>query len=510
MSPLLRETLAGILGTTAAGLVSTVGFWLGFRAAVRRTERGLGRSPRTSLLELFFSLEATSPRDVILTLQRAQQGKPAEHPMGSPPRGVQLDEFGWDPATLFPPAKGRSTSVTTRTVLGPRAARPLPLEFPVVIAPMGYGIAVNRETKVALAQASALVGIATDSGEGPFLPEERAYAARWILEFGRGPWNHQPETLRLADMLEIQVGQASEAATGVRKPPRQLPRAVRRATDAPGRTFQIHGGLKVPLGRLIRRLRAVNPDVPLAVKIPANNHLEEDLERLLAWGVDVIVLDGAAAGSSSSPAVVSDHFGVSAVEAVVRAHHWLITHGRRGEVSLVASGGIRDGGDVAKILALGADAVAVGSAVLMAATHGQGARVLPRYSPSRLVFAGPRRSRRERLDTDVAALHAVNWLRATRAELRLVAQAVGVSHIAALSPYHLIARTPAAEALLATARADAPTGWRLSAGLRRLVSGYRDVSATLARTAGRLEVGLTPDFAGEDTHGRRRETIQGR
>ncbi|MCY0879103.1 MAG: glutamate synthase-related protein [Firmicutes bacterium] len=476
-----------LMAAAAAAVLGMLVFW-GIPGVKRRLERLLGESPRTGITELFFSLQATTLREMMLTLQRATTGKPANHPMGSPMATPWLDEFGWDPATLDPPARPRGSAVALAARLGPRAHRPLRLEFPVLIAPMGYGIALNWATKVALAQASALTGIATNSGEGPFLPAERAYAARWVLQFGRGPWNHQSATIRLADMVEIQLGQGSEADTGVRKSPQHLPRRIRQATDHPERTFRIHGGIPFSLRRVVARIRRLNPEVPVGVKIPASDHLEHDIARLLGLKIDVLTVDGAEAASSSSPAVISDHFGLGCLEAVVRADVWLKALGQREHVSLVASGGVRGADDIAKLLALGADAVAVGSALLMAASHGQVHRVVPRFGPTRLVLASPQLSPRDTLDVDMAAIHAVNWLKATQGELGLIAQAAGVAGLDELGPQHLIPRTARARALLAYAKqGGAEEGFRVLVEV--WIRHYGILNRTLTRlldAAGRL------------------------
>ncbi|PSR22064.1 MAG: FMN-binding glutamate synthase family protein [Sulfobacillus acidophilus] len=446
--------LAAIVALVMGALLLAIalGGWFLFRWAIARVEQGMSGSSRSSLLELFFGLQTIRLEELFLLLQRTAHAKPAQHPMGSPTRIHWLDEFTWDPATLDPPAISRRARVHLEVSLGPRALRPLTLAFPVVIAPMGYGIALNRVTKVALAQASALAGIATNSGEGPFLPAERAFAQCWILQYGRGPWDHQDETLRIADMVEIQVGQGSEAGTGIEKSIKRLPSRVRQAMDHPTRKFHIHGGFPWPLPAVIQRIRRINPEVPVGIKLPASNHLEQDLALMLQWGVDVITFDGNEAASSSSPAVISDHFGIATAEAIARAHRWLVLHKRRQDVSLIAAGGARSASDIATLLALGADTVAVGTAILFAATQNQVARVLPFYGPSRLVFAEPSLPRRQELNLDKAVESCLNWLKATQSELALIAQALGVDRIQAVSAHHLVARTDRAQHVLQLAQ----------------------------------------------------------
>jgi NAD(P)H-dependent flavin oxidoreductase YrpB (nitropropane dioxygenase family) len=482
--------LVGVLAASAAGVGMAL---LGLRTAARRLEAAWGEDPSRNWVELLFSLESTSAREIALTAQRAQTGEPARHPMGSPHFvAPYLDQIGFDPATLAPPSLSRHSRPRLTTVLGPAAERPLVLDLPVFVAPMGYGVGLNEAAKTALAEAATLAGTATSTGEGPFLSEERALAYRWILQLGRGPFNHQAETIRLADMVEIQVGQGSEAGTGVDKRRRAVPRRVRRALDHRPGPVRIRGGLPRPLAAWVRRVRRANPTVPLGVKIPASQHLEADLERLVALGVDVITVDGSEAGSASSPAVISDHAGIPAAVAVVRARRWLDAHevGRR--ISLVASGGVRGAADVAKLLALGADAVAVGSVILLAASHGQVTRRGWARGPAALVLAEPLNVA---LDVDEAAERAANWFLATAQELRLLCQALGVNDVHAIRRQHLVAYTREAGRLFGVGFVGQPAP-TVTDSVTALVKGYRRLNRELARIGRAVSAWSNPDGEG--------------
>ncbi|MCL8207460.1 MAG: FMN-binding glutamate synthase family protein [Actinomycetia bacterium] len=469
--PALGGVLAGWLLAVALGIL------LG-RAGLRRLETALGQDPSRSWAELLFSLQSTSVRELALTAQRAATGEPARHPMGSPHFvAPYLDQIGFDPATLAPPSLPRAVRPRLATILGPAAERPLRLDLPVFVAPMGYGVGLNAATKRALAEGAALAGTAVSSGEGPFFSEERAVAHRWILQLSRGPFNHQPETIRLADMVEIQVGQGSEAGTGVEKRRSTLPRRVRRALDDRPGPLRIRGGLPLPLPRWVRRVRRANPAVPLGVKIPASQHLEADLARLVALGVDVITLDGSEGGSASSPAVISDHFGLPAALATVRARRWLDAHGLGDRVSLVVSGGVRGAADIAKLMALGADAVAVGTVMLFAAAHGQVTRRGWSRGPAALVLAGPHA---EPLDADEAAERVANWFAATAQELALLCQALGVRDLRAVGRRHLVAYTREAAQLFGLPFAGDPAP-SVPDSVAALVRGYRRLNRVLAR-----------------------------
>jgi tRNA-dihydrouridine synthase len=471
---LTTAVIAAILTLAGIALVAVATF----RSVSRTLERQLGENPRWTPWEWLFSLNTHSWRELALTMQRAEMGKPATHPMGSRPEVDWLSQVGWDPATLEPTPVAMAQAVDLTTVVGPRAPRPLVLSLPVVVAPMGYGVAVTDDVKVALAQAASLAGTAVASGEGPFVPEERAFAQQWILQTSRAGWSHQRRVVTLADMIEIQMGQGAEASIGVKRQPSTLPDRVRRATHH--RAAVIHAAGVRPLDQWVRELRRTAPDVPIGVKIPASQHLEADLSRLVALGVDFITVDGSGAASSGSPAVIADHFGVATAVATARAHRWLHTIGQRRAVSLIVSGGVHGAQDIAKLIALGADAVAVGSELLFALSHEQVWHVLPAHPPTAQVLAHGTRRRTPRLDVDWASEHAARWFHATAEELALICRAVGIRRIHDLGRQHLIARTPeAAWSLELAYDADRFQHAQYQHTLSALVASYQELQKTL-------------------------------
>ena len=474
-------TTVGIVG---AGMVAALAVLVliivwGARFLAHRAEHLLGSSARTSLMELFYTLQAWSWREIVLTLRRAESGKPAEHPMGSPVASPPLlDQVAFDPATFHPNASPHTRDIRLDTEIGPRSARPLCLSLPVLIAPMGYGIGLSADTKVALAQVSSVAGSAASSGEGPYLPEERAYAQRWILQWSKGPWNHSGAVIRLADMVEIHLGQGAEAETAVHKN-RRLPRRLKRMAGQ--QSIVIHAGIPRSFPHLLPYLRRVNPQIPIGVKIPASQHVEADLAVLAALSVDFITLDGSEAGSAGSPAVITDHFGIPTAVAVKRARDWMNRHEVR-HISLIASGGAKGAADIAKLLALGADAVDVGSAVLFALSHGQLAKFVPSFpqGPSALVFADSKAHPHPQLDIGQAVLHASRWFEATAQELRGILQALGLDTVRDLSRSALIARTSQAASLLELPTAEHPpaTG-RLTQQVASLAQEYQRLLLSL-------------------------------
>lgn len=469
-----------IIASGVAGLLLAL-IWLG-RRWVRNLEFALGAEPSKSWLETFFTFRAIPVDSVLLTLQRAQLGKAAEHPMGSAEPRAWLDAIGLDPASTIPPPTARHPRRDFPVRLGPKARRPLALALPVLVAPMGWGIGLTAEAKVALAQAAALAGTAVVSGEGPYLPEERAFSHRWVLQASRASWAHQTPVVALADMVEIQLGQGSEGGVAIFKPLGDLEPRVAQAVQ-PWHTAHLHTAQGQDLAPWIAEIRRINPEIPVGVKIPATHHLEQDLAYLLTCGVDVITLDGREAGSAGSPAVLSDQLGIPTALAIARAHRWLLAQGRRGEVSLIASGGVRDGADVVKLLALGADAVAVGSVLLLALTHGQVHRGFP-LPPTAAVMAKAARKSKGAIDPGMAADHLVRWFEAIREELDLLCAALGLKDLGELRAHHLVAESPdMARALGIPCILERPSGDpglpSLTHSLERLVREYGRLAEVL-------------------------------
>lgn len=476
MAHVLLPIAASLLVWLAGGIVT----YLVVRHFIKRIEKSMGVSPSYHLWEILWTLKAHPLSSILLTMQRAHSGLPAQHPMGSAVHRDWLDEIGFDAATFSPPPQGGRNRVNLTTVIGPGAQQPLRLSMPVIVAPMGYGIGLAAETKVALAQGATLAGSAVVSGEGPYLPEERAYAERWILQQSRGNWAHQPGLLGIADMIELQWGQGSEGGMAIRKPTNQLPHRVQKAV---GGSARIKAAPFDDIKEWVEQVKGVVPDCPIGLKIPATQHLERDLSHISTLPLDAITLDASGAGSAGSIAVISDHQGISAALATYRAHRWLTERGLRQKFTLIISGGLHGAADIARILALGADVVAVGSAPLLAALHDQIARHFPWVSPTELVFARSSKNRAPRLDVDLAAEHVANWFWATRTELEVIIHTLGYSSLKDFQAARpLIAHSEAAQKafhLPYDGDTDQALGMALNDGIVELTLSYRQVASEL-------------------------------
>jgi glutamate synthase domain-containing protein 2 len=345
-----------------------------------------------NLWELISSTVRMTPQVAIETSLRATEAKLLERPMGTPAKFPSLDSLKFDVAQFHTMPTDTLTEIDTQVTIGKMAVKPFTIKMPIMIAPMGYGIALSKEVKIALARGAAMVGIATNSGAGPFLTEEREEAGILIYQYNRGDWGKTPEILKSCDAVEIQFGQGGYAGVGHIVKSELIDRQLRKDLGIPkGKDLIAHS--KQPevqspedLSMLVEKLRNITGGVPIGAKIGAGKYLEKDIECLCSSGVDFITVDGAEAASKGSPPIFQDDFGIPTVFAVHRAAQWIKNNGYGDQVSLIASGKIRTPGEVLKIRALGADACYMGAIALFAVSHSQLDKPLPYEPPTTLVW----------------------------------------------------------------------------------------------------------------------------
>ncbi len=270
------------------------------------------------------------------------------------------------------PLEGYRERCETRTVLGSRhGARPLELEIPITIAGMSFG-ALSATAKEALGRAATAVGTSTTTGDGGMTPEERKASSLLVYQVLPSRYGFDPADLRQADAVEIVVGQgAKPGGGGMLLGQKVNARVAAMRTLPPGidqRSASRHPDWVGPddLRIKIEELReATEWGIPIFVKVGATR-VDHDVKLAVAAGADVIVVDGMQGGTAATQDVFIEHTGIPTLPAVRMAATALEEIGKQGEVQLVVSGGIRSGADVAKALALGADAVSIGVAALLA------------------------------------------------------------------------------------------------------------------------------------------------
>lgn len=395
-----------------------------------------------NLWELISSTVRMSPQVAIETNLRATEPKMLERPMGSPLKFPSLDSLKFNISQLHTMPTDTLTEIDTQVTIGKVAIKPFTIKIPIMIAPMAYGVALSKKVKLALARGANMAGTATNSGEGPFLPEERAEAGIFIYQYNRGHYGKTPEILRRCDAVEIQFGQGGYASAGHVVKSELVDRQLRKdfgiskGQDIVAHSKQPEVQSPEDLPILVEKLRNITGGVPIGAKIGAGKYLEKDLEYLCKSGVDFITVDGAEAATKGSPPIFQDDFGIPTVFAIHRAAEWIKKNGYADQVSLIASGKIRTPGDVLKIRALGADACYMGSIALFAVSHPQLNKPLPFEPPTSLIWYNTHYSRYFDIKKGAESLN--NFLEACRLEIADGIRALGKTSYTQVSKDDLV------------------------------------------------------------------------
>jgi glutamate synthase domain-containing protein 2 len=368
------------------------------------------------------------------------------------PRFPTLDDLVFVPATMTRlPLEGYRESCDTKTVLGDRPGlvkQPLELDIPIYIASMSFG-ALSASAKAALGHGASKVGTMTCTGEGGMLEDERAASKKLVYQMTPSRYMLDLDHLRMADGIEIVVGQGAKPGTGglllgmkvserVARM-RSLPVGVDQRSTVRHPDFLGGDDLQVKIEEL---REATDYRIPIFLKLGATRP-RWDVAVAAKAGADVIVVDGSEGGTGASPELLLDHTGIPTMSAIRAAREALEETGMADEVKLVASGGIRSGVDAAKCLALGADAVMIGFAALMAlgcnspryledyeklgTTPGRCHHCHTGMCPVGITTQDP--DLEKRMDVAAGAERVARFLTAMTMEITLIAKACGKSSV---------------------------------------------------------------------------------
>jgi len=365
------------------------------------------------------------------------------------------------------PLEGYRERCDTDVVLGDRhATRPLHLDIPVTIAGMSFG-ALSAQAKEALGRGASEVGTSTTTGDGGMTAEERGESKTLVYQLLPSRYGMNPDHLRAADAIEVVLGQGAKPGGGGMLLGQKISdRVADMRTLPPGidqRSACRHPDWTGPddLAIKIGELREITDwEKPIYVKVGATRTYY-DVKLAVAAGADVVVVDGMQGGTAATQEVFIEHVGIPILAAIPQAAQALQELGVHRKVQLIVSGGIRTGADVAKAMALGADAVAIGTAALIALGDndpqyaaeyealGSGAGYYDDFQdgrdPAGITTQDPELS--ARLDPVEGGRRVANYLRVLTMEAQTIARACGKSHVQHLEPEDLVALTIEAAAM---------------------------------------------------------------
>jgi glutamate synthase domain-containing protein 2 len=295
------------------------------------------------------------------------------------------------------------------------------------------------EAKTALARGASLAGTAICSGEGGMLPEEREAANQYIYELGTAAFSHLDEPIRNAEAIEIKIGQAAKPGLGGHLPAHKVTPEIAKirrlapgeGSHSPGR----HTGIDSPedLKLRVAELKEMTGGKPIGVKFTAGR-IEADLAVALAADPDFITIDCRGGGTGSGPDFVKDNVCLPPIYAVTRARRYLDAAGSK--VTLCMTGGFRDSTDIAKCLAMGADAVALATASMIAVGCQQYRICNTNKCPVGIATQDP--ELRKRFDIEKSTERYVNFAKGTANELEILARINGLNDIHDLSASDLL------------------------------------------------------------------------
>ncbi len=329
--------------------------------------------------------------------------------------------------------------VGTDVVIGPNAQKPLRLDIPLFVSDMSFG-ALSEPAKIALARGADLVGTGICSGEGGMLPEEQEANARYFYELASGRFGFSWDKLAKVQAFHFKGGQGAKTGTGGHLPGNKVMGKIAEVRELEEGQAAVSPS-RFPDWTDVSQIREFADEVrdrtggiPIGYKLSAQ-HVEKDIDAALAVGVDYIILDGRGGGTGAAPTIFRDNISVPTIPALARARRHLDQQ-KRGDITLVITGGLRTSADFIKAMALGADAIAVSNSAMQAigclamrACHTNNCPVGIATQKPHLV---------SRIQIEKSARRLKNFFEASTELMQVMARACGHDHLSKFSNDDLI------------------------------------------------------------------------
>ena len=365
------------------------------------------------------------------------------------------------------PLEGYRETCNTKVTLGTRyAKKPLELDIPVTVAGMSFG-ALSGPAKEALGRGASAAGTSTTTGDGGMTPEERGQSKHLVYQLLPSRYGMNPNDLRKADAIEVVIGQGAKPGGGGMllgqkiddrvAEMRTLPKGVDQRSACRHPDWTGPDDLKI---KILELREITNWQVPIFIKIVGARPYYDTALAIKA-GADVVVIDGMQGGTAATQEVFIENVGQPTLACIRPAVEALQDLDMHREVQLIISGGIRNGADAAKAIALGADAVSIGSAAMIAigdndpkweAEYQELGTMAGAYDdwhegkdPAGIFTQDP--TLMKRLDPVKAGKRLSNFLKVMTLEAQTIARACGKNDLHNLEPEDLVALTLEAAAM---------------------------------------------------------------
>jgi len=351
---------------------------------------------------------------------------------------ISFEDLVFVPAQLSKrPVDYFKEEISSRTVLGRFSKKPIELKTPIIIGAMSFG-AIGKEAKIALAKASTIAGTIENTGEGGMLPEEREFSKYLIIQYSTGRFGITEEVLKKADAIEIKIGQGAKPGSGGLLPGEKVTeeiaevRKVERGKDIHSPAYHLDIKNIEDLRKKIDWLREITGGVPIIIKLGAGD-IENDVKLAVKANPDIIAIDGMEGGTGAAPEVMLDDMGIPTLAALSKAREVLDKIGAKQELWI--GGGLNKGGDFAKALALGADAVFCAFPLLIA----MGCIYCRQCHLGKCNFgiATQDPELRKNLNVEEASQNVANYIKNCTEEIKMISGACGENNIHNLNKGYL-------------------------------------------------------------------------
>ena len=348
--------------------------------------------------------------------------------------------FTWDdlqflPAQVYRIPLNAEEKVNNQVIIGPSVRKPLTISSPIMISAVSFG-AVSTKVKNIISEVSSKMGIAFNTGEGGVLKEDfEKTSNNIIIQYSTGRFGISADILKKASAIEIRFGQGAYPGKGSYLPASKITPEIAEvrnlehgeAAYSPAH----HPDMRTPeeIKEKISSLRKITDGIPIGAKIGCGK-VEKDIEILVEAGVDFISLDGFGGGTGATDLYVRENVGMPLIAALPRAFRYLNELDVKDDISLIAGGGLRTSADFAKCLALGADAVYIATAALIAINCEQYRICHTGKCPQGITTHNP--SLLKMLDIDEGKKKLTNFLRVSTEEVANLCRIVGKDDISKL------------------------------------------------------------------------------